>query len=65
MRRFWDNGLSDKENMELEGILQGIPTFDEWADIPAGGISPSQDDIDEYERRYGDIIRAARDAVTE
>ena len=65
MRRFWDNELTEEENEKMEAILKKIPTFDEWAEIPCGGISPSQEDIDEYEMRYGDIIRAARDAATE
>ena len=65
MKRFWDLELNDAENLKLEGLLKEVPTFDEWQDIPAGGILPSCDGIDEYSRLYGDIIRAARDAVTE
>lgn len=63
MKRFWDYELNEKENIKLEELLKEVPTFDEYCH-PAGGI-PSQDDIDSYERLYGDIIRLARDAVTE
>ena len=63
MRRFWDAELSDKENIKLEGILKGIPTFDEFIGNERG--IPLQEDVDEYSRLYGEVIRAARDAVTE
>ena len=65
MKRFWDLELNDAENNRLEHLLKDVPTFDEWCGIHAGGILPAQEDVDEYSRLYGEVIRAARDAVTE
>ena len=67
MKRFWDYNLTEEENEKMETMLKKIPTFEEFNEgneVGASGI-PLQEDIDEYEHLYGDIIRAARDAVTE